>query len=54
MSDPRTAFAAGADRAQALAWIARQLRWEQTLADLRAGRDERAPHSGQEESRQAA
>jgi len=49
MSDPRTGFTAGAERAQALAWIARQLRWEQTLADLRADRDERP-----EESRQAA
>ena len=25
---------------EALAWIARQLRWERTLADLRAGRAE--------------
>ena len=24
---------------QAVAWMARQLRWEKTLADLRAGRD---------------
>ena len=39
---------------QALAWIRRQLSWERTLADLRAERDERAPRSGQEESRQAA
>ena len=36
-------------RKQALAWIRRQLRWERTLADLRAGRDERP-----EEPRQAA
>ena len=34
---------------QALAWIRRQLFWERTLADLRAGRDERP-----EESREAA
>lgn len=39
---------------QALAWIRRQLSWERTLADLRAGRDERFPHPGEEESRQAA
>jgi hypothetical protein len=26
------------DRRQALAWIARQLRWERILAELRAGR----------------
>ncbi len=30
-------------RRQALAWIARQLRWERTLADLRAGRAESRP-----------
>jgi hypothetical protein len=36
-------------REQALAWIRRQLRWERTLADLRAGGDERP-----EEPRQAA
>ena len=40
------------DSRQALAWIARQLRWEQTLADLRAerGADERRD----DEDRQAA
>jgi hypothetical protein len=26
------------ERERAMAWIAKQLRWEQTLADLRAGR----------------
>ncbi|HEX6310263.1 MAG TPA: hypothetical protein VF152_01400 [Acidimicrobiia bacterium] len=34
----RDARAASASE-QAVAWIARQLRWERTLADLRAGRD---------------
>jgi len=40
------------DRRQALAWIARQLRWEQTLAELRVerGDDERRD----DEDRQAA
>ncbi len=37
---------------QALAWIRRQLNWERTLADLRAG--EQAPRFGERESRQAA
>ena len=36
-------------KAQALAWIRRQLRWERTLADLRAERAELP-----EEARQAA
>ena len=36
-------------REQALAWIRRQLSWERTLADLRAGRVER-----HDEARQAA
>jgi hypothetical protein len=28
----------GPNRTQALTWVARQLRWERTLAALRAGR----------------
>ena len=39
------------ERNQAVAWMARQLRWEKTLAALRTGREaERAPAT----SRQAA
>lgn len=40
-----TATTTSIERERALAWIAKQLRWERTLADLRAkrfGRDERA------------
>jgi hypothetical protein len=36
------------DRRQALAWIARQLAWEQRLADLRA------EHTPADQERQAA
>jgi hypothetical protein len=39
------------DSRQALAWIARQLRWEQTLAELRA---ERGIDERRDEDRQAA
>ncbi len=38
-------------RRQALAWIARQLRWERTLADLRA---ERSAGGRDDEGRRAA
>lgn len=40
------------DSRQALAWIARQLRWEQTLAELRAERG--AGERRDDEDRQAA
>jgi hypothetical protein len=39
------------NRRQALAWIARQLRWEQTLAELRA---DRGAERRDDEDRQAA
>ena len=35
---------------QALAWMARQLRWEQTLADLRAGREAEASSAASREA----
>jgi len=48
MSDTSTTTETTSEsRRQALAWIARQLRWERTLADLRAERHE-------DEDRQAA
>jgi hypothetical protein len=33
-------MATSIERERALVWIARQLRWERALADLRAGTDE--------------
>jgi hypothetical protein len=42
MTDTRTPRPQSAS-AQAVAWIARQLRWEDTLAELRRGREAKRP-----------